>query len=109
MTEEQIREFVGELVRGEIFSSFHMSARGMPPAMVNQIFLPFALAGPGDFDIATVGLIYERIRRAAPIAIDGYPVFMSVQFMHIDDWTIVEDRWKKALAALDAATKGDES
>jgi hypothetical protein len=33
-----------------------------------------------------IGCIWEYLSKAGPRGINGYPIFFSMHFMHVDDW-----------------------
>lgn len=45
-----------------------------------------------------LGVIYEQMSAAGPRAVNGYPIFMSLRFMHREDWKLAFDAYEKEVA-----------
>ncbi len=99
-TPEEISEIVHGLVQNRYFV-----ATMAPPEEIRSIFLPLGLAGMGDFDPETLGNVIEEYDKASPRSINGWPMFMSCQFIHKEDWTEIADRYQKVSEAVDKAMK----
>lgn len=88
LTEDEIRQFVNDVLAGLIFTSW-----GLTIDEAQRVFMPIAL---GAFTRATVtegflrqlGIVYEYLKEAGPMAINGQPCFFSMRLMHKDDWAI---------------------
>ncbi len=106
MTEEQIQEFVRDLVSGRIMTSHFVLKEA--PDLIEMVFAPIMFGAMEQFDLETVSCLYERIEKAGPRGVHGFPMFLSMQVCHVDDWKIIAERAEKAFNALDAAVKGDE-
>lgn len=46
-----------------------------------------------DEDWASVGIFYEYLDKAGPRSVNGWPSFLSMRLMHVDDW----ERCRKAI------------
>jgi hypothetical protein len=106
MSEDDIKEMATDLVMGRLFC-----ATMIPPEqwqhMIPSVFMPLALGGLGDVDLATVGNIVEHLDKAGPRSVNGYPAFFSCRLVHTDDWEIIRQRAVKAQEAMDAALQSE--
>lgn len=82
-TEEELKQIAIDLVEGKIFSILNLRS----PNDVTMVFLPIALGAFNECtkeQIEDIGLIYEYLDKAGPRAINGYPSFMSFQYLPRD-------------------------
>ena len=70
-----------QIVRGEV----HIATEG--EALDKSFGHIFALleTPPTERQLATIGAVYERLSKASPVGINGYPFFLSCQFVHVKD------------------------
>lgn len=85
MNRKEIHEFVMGLCDGKIWTDRHChSARDVP-----SCFMVLALGGlPEQWTEENLGLIWEWIHKAGPIAVNGQPTFFSCNLMSKKDWEI---------------------
>lgn len=89
MPEEDLKKFVLEFLGGHIFTDKHISPNASPD-MVGMIFMPIAMGAFSECSrdsLKQIGCIWEYNSQALPRSINGYPCFMSLHIMHVDDWT----------------------
>ena len=89
LTDEKLKTFVNDFLSHKIFSTMHLNQN--EKHMLPHIFLPIALGmlvGASEEFIKSIGIIYEYISESGPIAINGFPIFLSCRLMHKDDWEI---------------------
>lgn len=103
MSADEIADVVRGLVAGTIFTGAQC-----PPEMLSSIFMVLGLAGTGDIDLDTVGMVYEHMSKANGMAVNGFPTFFSCKFIHKDDWAVVAERAIAAQEALDRAASGGQ-
>lgn len=101
MSDDEIADVVRGLVAGSIFT-----AAQCPPEMLTSVFMVLGLGGLGQNDPETVGMIYEYMDKANPMAINGFPTFFSCKLIHKEDWAIIAERAIAAQEALDRAALG---
>lgn len=88
MSEDDLRAFVDDLVSGHIFTSAHLNSQ---PDLVPMVFLPIALGALSKWSatgLNNLGVVWERMDKAGPTSINGYPTFFSMHLMHREDWVI---------------------
>lgn len=97
MSAEELKQFVMDFCAGHIFT--HHCLKGKEH-LTPMVFMPLGfLDRPySNESVEQVGLLWERYDRAGPRAINGLPCFMSVNFMHKDDW-------KRACTAIEKELK----
>jgi hypothetical protein len=84
MTDDELREFVLGVCDGRIFTSRHCR----DPEEVRMVFAILAFGLLKDLtreDAAQIGLFWEYLSEAGPLACNGLPMFLSVRMMHVDD------------------------
>lgn len=83
MTTESLSKFVDDFVSGRVWSTAH-TPEGQ------DALLPFPilkLAGlPEALDPKKIGLVWEYLDQASPLAVNEMPQFFSCRMMHIEDW-----------------------
>lgn len=86
MSDEDLKKFVLDYCAGHIFTNLDMMGN---EHLTRVVFIPLAfLKKPySPESVAQVGLVWEHMSEAGPRAINGLPTFMSVRFMHKDDWS----------------------
>lgn len=93
MTDDQLREFVLGLCDGKLFTSEHVkNERDIP-----MIFMPLALGAIGDWskeELAEIGVVWEWLKEAGPLGVNGNPLFFSMRLMHKDDWERAVKAWE---------------
>ena len=101
MSEEELQKIVLGLVSGRIFT-----ASEAPVDLVGMIFMPLGLGGLYTVDWEQVGNVIEYMDKAGPRGVNGYPIFMSCQLIHKDDWSIIAERALATDEAMRAAAGG---
>ena len=101
-TDEELKDIAKGIVLGEIFSTL-----GMPEQDFNLlpvIFMPISLGAFADSskeEINDIGLMYEKLSKALPTGINGYPIFGSVRTLSNSETDIVKNYLIKYQAAMD--------
>ena len=103
MTPEQIDETIIGLLQGQI-----VTASELPEDMIASVFMPVGLGGLADIDATKVGNIFEHMNKAGPLAVNGYPIFMSCQVAHKDDWEEIAVRTANVAAATAEAMEASK-
>lgn len=86
MSEEELRRFVHGLCDGDIFTSHHLAN---PEEELPLVFLPLPLGLFNDWsteEVGNVGVIWQWLREATPMSVNGLPSFFGCRVMHKDDW-----------------------
>ena len=103
MTDAQLRKFVDDYVSNRIFTSAEL--RDSEVDILQMIFMPLALGCLSNLQpdsLKQVGCVWEYYDKAGPRSINGKPMFMSLNLMHIDDW-------KRAVVAIEREEKRREN
>jgi len=98
LSEDEIKQVVDGLVRGHIYT-----ALDCPPDMIPSVFMVVAFGGLNDYDMDTVGMVYEWLDKAGERGINGCPMFLSCKVVHTDDWKIIVERAVKVEQAMQKA------
>ena len=110
-TKQDLNELAIQIVRGEIhianggdglqhsFGFILALAAGMKPRDARGRF-----ARRRQSDVETIGAVYEEMHRALPRGINGYPMFMSCKFVHVNDLGPLMDLVERKQEALVATT-----
>ncbi|KKL76343.1 hypothetical protein LCGC14_2045810 [marine sediment metagenome] len=106
---DELDRFVKALFKGTVFTSAHIAVKypNMSPDdqtdMARRIFVPLGMGGTeaiGIFksNVKDVGTFYEYMDKAEKLPISkatGFPVFLSVNILHMDDWVKATVRVQK--------------
>jgi hypothetical protein len=98
LTEDQIKQVIDGLVKGHIYTAFDC-----PPDMIGSVFMVVGMGGLADYDLDTVGCVYEYLEKAGERGINGYPMFMSCKLIHTEDWKVILERGRRVEAAMKEA------
>jgi hypothetical protein len=98
LDENEIKQVVDGLVKGQIYTAFDC-----PPDMIPMVFMVVGMGGLGEYDLATVGCVYEWLDRAGERGINGCPMFLSCKVVHTDDWKLILEKAVKVEQAMKAA------
>ena len=99
ISDEELKQFVRDFVAGRIFSLHHISEQHID--LFPSIFMVVALGGLEDVDRSTIGTIYEYIKEAGTLGINGYPTFATMRMINAEDWERAKIAIEAATAALD--------
>ena len=98
LTDEQIREIALGLSQNRYFV-----ATQAPTDLLPVIFMPLGFGALSDIDVSLIGNIIEEYSKAGPRGINGYPMFMSAQIVHVEDWEQITRRYEALTAAIQEA------
>jgi hypothetical protein len=82
-TDEELKQVAKDLWAGRIFSDRNIPS-GSDPHIVMSVFMPFALMDKKTLESMQrekVDFIYEYLDKAAPMAVNGMPTFMSCRIL----------------------------
>jgi hypothetical protein len=99
-TELELKQLAIDLVEGKVFTSNHLCAEGRED-MISSIFMPLALgalSGMPEEELKQLGMVYEYLDKAGPIAVNGFPTFMSCGLLTLNDARKMMDFSKEYLA-----------
>jgi len=83
MTAQAKAEFFDAFCNGQIFTDRHC----VDPRYVGVVFLPLGMCTPmPDSYAAKVGVVWQHLSKAGPRAVEGMPMFDSIEIMHREDW-----------------------
>lgn len=80
-TDTELKQLAADIYDNKVFTDRHIRGGGND---LQMIFLPIALGAFSDMkkkEREKVSLIYEYISKAGPRSINGYPIFMSVNYL----------------------------
>lgn len=96
-TDEELKQLAMDIYDNKVFTNRHIEP-GHMAKMMGSIFMPFGLGGLSNTpkeDMERIGLIYEYMDKAGPIAVNGYPTFMSMQFLTREQDTKMNEYYAK--------------
>jgi len=101
-TDEQLKQIAKDLYTGLIFTSHHLSKTDFKN-MAHLIFMPLVfMTEEQSKELKHVSLIYEYLDQAGPRAINGYPMFMSMNYLTKDEHKKLLEYYKKVKSAMDS-------
>jgi len=89
LSDDQLKSFIIDFVSGRIFTDLEISHVTGNNSLMTMIFMPLGFGAISDWSkdrIASIGRIYEYFDAAGPRAVNGFPMFTSVRFLHKEDW-----------------------
>ena len=95
-TDQELRQLATDIKSGMVFTSNHV-----PPGeeyMLGSIFLPLMLMTEEqhkDFLEKKPAMVFEHMSQAGPRSVNGYPIFMSIQFLLEDEYKKVMEYYKE--------------
>ena len=106
-TDEELKIIAQDLYTDKIFCDRHLR---YPKSELNMVFMIILLMEKKDalkFQKEKPAFIYEYMNKAMPGSINGYPMFLSMQYLNQND---SEKMWKyheKIKSSIDNALKDE--
>ena len=97
--DKELKKIAMDLADGKIFTDRHFSQREAE-TLAQMVFMPLALMDEQQvplFMAEQPHLIYEYYDKAGPRAINGYPMFFSMQWLRKDESIIMFEYYDKLL------------
>lgn len=104
-TDDEIRQLVKDMLSGAVFTSQQIDTVELLP----MVFMPLAMIGKErieELQAANIIMFYEYMHKAGPRGINGYPMFLSMQVLNLEDATRLNQLCATTIAAMDAALAG---
>ena len=95
LSDQDLRKFVDDFVSNRIFTSAQLTEKNVN--LLPMIFMPLGLGSLSNLQpdsLKQIGCVWEYIDKAGPRSINGLPMFLSMNLLHIDDW-------ERAVPAID--------
>lgn len=100
MTDEHVKKLAEDMYKGLVFTNRHIDRQEDVP----RVFMPLLIIEDEIRDKLLQdppGMIYEYMDRAGPMAINGMPMFLSLQMVSIDDTKRVIECLNKIKCAIE--------
>lgn len=84
LSEPELLQIAEDIYKGQIFTDRHLRDK----SMLQSVFMVLALADQKMIDsikASKPGMFYEYLSKASPTAINGMPIFFSMQMANEDD------------------------
>lgn len=104
LNEEQLRKLALDMVDGRIFHD-----QMCPENMVTHVFMPLMFVTVAKEDSQHWGLVYEYMSEAGPRTLNGFPMFMSMRVLHVNNLPRLNELTKALRDQRTAWLKGDSS
>ncbi len=102
-TREELIKIAKDLKEGKIFCDGHIPEGD--ERMITSIFMILALADTTELMASQPGMIYEYLSEAGPRAVNGYPIFMSMNVLNREDTAEVYGIYNKLIEAEEELMK----
>lgn len=109
-TTAELLQIAEDIYKGQVFTDRHI--RPNDKNLASSIFMVLALADEKTMDGIkkfNPGTIYEYLSKAMPTAINGYPIFGSMQMLSMEDsktvWATVAKMEEAMKIAKEAASQ----
>lgn len=101
LNEEELRKLALDMVEGRVCHD-----QMYPQDMVVHVFMPLMFMESLTVeDAKSWGLIYEYLSEAGPRSINGYPMFMSLRVLHVNNLPRLNELTKELNAQRTAFLK----
>lgn len=104
-TDDEIATLAADIYKGVIFTSRHLPSGSN---MIAHVFMPLLFMEGEQLErlkIEDPGLIYEYWDKAESRSINGYPIFMSLQYLSRADTVKVFERFERIKAAVESVNQ----
>ena len=101
--EAELRQLAMDMVEGKVFGDWQID----DPSLIMSVFVPFALCSPKQLPSNIHGL-FEYMSEAGPRSVNGYPMFMSMKILTVNDREAIVPMVKQ-YAELRQAFRGEAS
>lgn len=101
-TREELIQIARDFKNEKIFSDRHLQIHGADKSMLTSVFMPILFFSKEQFEQLQddpPGIIYEYLDKAGPMAINGFPIFMSLQILNREDTKTMIDLMHKMIDA----------
>lgn len=98
-TDAELNQIARDLHARLIFSSQHVASADMIP----QVFLAWSLMESADRRKLVdegAAVLFEYLRKAGPLSVNGMPTFLSFEWVTADDWNKVVETLRRIEAAV---------
>jgi len=95
-SDEWLKQLAIDIHEGKVFTDRHIREEDYSHG-IKTIFIPLALGSLSDYpkeELGKIGLIFEYMHKASPTSINGYPSFMSVQMISVEQAKKVDEYWQ---------------
>lgn len=95
-SDEELRELVLAICDGRVFTSLHVDNA----SRIGMVFMPLALGALSNLTdqyVASIGMVYEYLDKAGPMAFNGMPMFFSCRLLHREDFTRISSAIQREL------------
>jgi hypothetical protein len=85
---EELAQLVMDLCDNKVYTSAHLEMAGQGD-MLTRVFMVLGLGGLSGLpkrEVEQIGLLYEYIDKATPMAVNGLPTFFSMKVLNKEDW-----------------------
>jgi hypothetical protein len=100
--DEELKELANDLVHGRIFCNLHL--QGDDVKMLPKIFLPLsfgAISALSDEKQKQIGMLFEYVDKDVNEVDHAFPIFLTVQALHMDDMSKFMDYGRKDFSKRD--------
>lgn len=104
LSDEKVKQLARDIISGTVFGSWQIGSNS--PISVEQVFLPLLLMDTiltKRIARDNVAHVYEYVSTAAPMSVNGYPIFYSFHTLDQEDFERViakVEAMERAIAEL---------
>jgi hypothetical protein len=99
-TDEQLKQLAKDIHSGLVFTNNHLPQD--EPMLLGAVFMPLVMMNDEqqkDFTDKQPGMVYEYLDKAGPRSFNGFPMFMSFQFVTVDEYEKLRGFYEEIKAA----------
>lgn len=93
-TDDELRSIAADIYEGKIFTDRHCRSE----SDIRMTFMPLVLGGLKDRteeELKDIGIVYEYMSAAGPMAHNGMPIFFSCRFLNVSEMKRMEAYYEK--------------
>lgn len=106
-TDDQLKQLAKDILTGMVFTNNHLPPDD--PMALGIVFMPLVMMNDEqqkEFEAKQPGMVYEYLDKAGPRSMNGLPMFMSFQFITVDEYTKLRTFYDEAKAAATPIVEG---
>lgn len=104
LTKDQVNDIAVGIANNEIFTDLHIDPDdGDNIRKIGMIWMPIGLGCLEGRDLSNLGMIYSWVKDAGSRSVNGYPVFMSANFINKEQALVIHGKARELILAREKA------
>jgi len=91
---EALAKFIEDVLADRVFTAHHLNPADFH--LIPMLFMPLAFIEKENRPPSEqIGTVYAPYTDAIPRALNGYAIFSSVAFLHVEDWKLASEEIRR--------------